>query len=163
MNYYRIKQFFWSITAKISIEELSYVKKYLNTKEYELFLRLSVQDQKHSVKVAMDVEKECTRLNIDGKELIKTALLHDIGKVYKKLNVIDKSMLVLADKFTSGRIRNITSSKKIDVYYNHGNIGFEILKNYGLSERSLYLIKNHHSNINGDLELEILKRCDSDN
>ncbi|MGE5628739.1 MAG: HDIG domain-containing metalloprotein [Solirubrobacterales bacterium] len=163
MKFYRIKQFFWSITAKISIDELNYVKYHLNSKEFELFLMLSVQDQKHSVKVAKDVERECTRLHLHREELIKTALLHDIGKIYIRLNAIDKSILVLADKFTSGRIRNIRNSKKIDVYYNHGNIGFEILKSYGLSERAMYLIKNHHSDIKGDLELEILRSCDGKN
>lgn len=163
MNFYRIKQFFWSITAKISIEDINYVQQHLNNNQYELFLKLSEQEQKHSIKVAQDVQEECRKLNIQGEELIKIALLHDIGKIYKTLNVVDKSVMVLADKFTFGKVRKISNLKKVNVYFNHGTIGYEMLKDSGLSERALYLIKNHHSDIIDDEELNILKKCDSNN
>jgi putative nucleotidyltransferase with HDIG domain len=145
------------------MEDINYIKRYLNESEYELFLRLSEQEQKHSVKVAMDVQRECRRLHISENDLIKTALLHDIGKIYIRLNAIDKSIMVLADKFTRGKIRKLKNSKKIRVYFDHGTIGCEMLKNSGLSDRVLYLIKNHHNDIIDDEELDILKRCDSNN
>ncbi len=163
MNFYRIKQFFWSITAKINNEDINYIRRYLNESEYVLFIKLSIQEQKHSVRVARDVQKECQMLHIAEDELIKTALLHDIGKIYKKLNAIDKSIMVLADKFTKGKIRNLKASKKIKVYFDHAAIGYEILKNSGLSDKALYLIKNHHNDIIDNEELNILKRCDSNN
>lgn len=163
MKFYRIKQFFWSITAKMSIEELNYVKDYLTNYQYELFLRLSTQEQKHSFKVAKDVQNECRKLNIDKEELIKVALLHDIGKIYRRLNVIDKSILVLGDKITRGKIRSINNINKVEVYFNHGSIGFELLKDSGISERSLYLIKNHHNDFINDDDLKILMKCDSKN
>ena len=164
MNFYRIKQFFWSLTAKIDEKDFNYLKKNLNNKELQLFLKLSKQEQKHSVKVARDVEIECKKRKSKPGELVKISLLHDIGKIYKKLNVIDKSILVLADRITNGNIRKINRLKKIEVYFNHGAIGYEILKNSGISERALYLIKNHHNNnIIGDMELNILRKCDSNN
>lgn len=164
LNFYRVKQFYWSITSKIDEKGLEYVKNNLNAKEYKLFLRLSKQEQYHSMKVAKDVEQECLKLKIESKELIMIALLHDIGKIYKKLNVFDKSIMVLADKITSGKIRNIKHSKKTEVYFNHGIIGYELLKNSGINERALYLIKNHHNDrIKDDMELNILRKCDGNN
>ena len=164
LSFYRIKQFYWSITSKISERDLEYVKNNLWEKQYQLFLKLSKQEQYHSMKVAKDVEKECEQQKIDSKELIMVALLHDIGKIYKRLNVFSKSIMVISNKITQGKIRNIKCSKNIEVYFNHGNIGYELLKNSDISKRSLYLIKNHHNDsITDDMELNILRKCDSNN
>jgi len=161
LNFYRIKQFYWSIISGVNEKDLQYVKNNLYENEYKLFLKLSRQEQYHSIKVAKDIEKECLDKEIDSKELIMIALLHDIGKTYKKLNVFNKSIMVLADKITKGKIRNIKHSKNIEVYFNHGNIGYELLKNLDINERALYLIKNHHNDrIVDDIELNILKKCD---
>jgi len=59
---------------------------------------------------------------------------------------------------------NSTNIKKIDVYYNHANMGYEILKQFKYSENFLYLIKNHHSKDKyGSKELAILKKYDEEN
>ena len=164
LSFYRIKQFYWSITSKISEKDLEYVKNNLRKNQYQLFLKLSKQEQYHSMKVAKDVEKECMQQKIDSKELIMVALLHDIGKIYKRLNVFSKSIMVISNKITQGKIRKIKCSKNIEVYFNHGNIGYELLKNSDISKRALYLIKNHHNdNITDDMELNILRKCDSNN
>ena len=43
-------------------------------------------------------------------------------------------------------------------------MGSDLLKDYGLSERTLFLIRNHHNHeIKGDRELDILIKCDSRN
>jgi len=160
---YRVKQFFWSLDTRIGKEDMEYVERNLEEKEYELFSRLSKQEQKHSIKVARDVEAECSREGTCAGEMIKVALLHDIGKLKGRLNSIDKSILVIADKVSKGRIRSL-GLKKVDVYFNHGLMGSELLRDCGLSEKALFLIENHHNHeIEGDSELDILMRCDSRN
>jgi putative nucleotidyltransferase with HDIG domain len=160
---YRVKQFFWSLNTRMDKEDMEYVERNLEKKEYELFSRLSKQDQKHSIKVARDVDAECSREGTCAGEMTKIALLHDIGKLNGRLNSIDKSILVIADKLSKGRIRSL-DLKKVDVYFNHGQMGSELLRDYGLSERALFLIENHHNHgIEGDRELDILMRCDSSN
>jgi len=164
MSLYRIKQFYWCITAKLDDEDIKFVNKYLNEEERKLFSMLIEYEQKHSIKVTRDVIKECEKRNIESKELIKAALLHDIGKITNRLTIIDKSAIVLLDKFTKGKLKKAKGIKKIEVYYNHGEKGVKLLMPYGYDERLLYLIKNHHNNlIAGDIELDILRKCDNNN
>lgn len=164
MNFHRVKQFYWAINSKIDRKDLKFLHTHLNNRELKLFSKLSIQEQKHSIKVAYDVEKACEMKRVDKKVLLKAALLHDIGKIYKKLNVIDKSVLVLVDGLTKGSIKKFSNIDKVNVYYNHGKIGKDILKNYNYEEKLLYLIENHHNDeIIGNLELDILKICDERN
>jgi len=160
---YRVKQFLWSLDTSMDLEDIEYAKMNLSAPQHELFSRLSRQEQKHSIKVAREVEEECTKEGTDPADMVRVALLHDVGKLNARLNSIDKSLLVLGDKFSGGRIRNLRW-RKVGVYFNHGAMGRELLKGMGLSERSLYLIENHHNReIEGDRELDILRRCDSRN
>jgi uncharacterized domain HDIG len=164
MNFYRVKQFYWAINSKIDKKDLEFLHGNLNKNELKLFYKLAVHEQKHSIKVAYDVEYVCKKNNIDCKLLLKAALLHDIGKAYKKLNLIDKSIMLLADNVTKGSIKKLSNIKKVNVYYNHGKIGREILKDCSCDEKLLYLIENHHNhNLIGDIELDILRMCDDRN
>lgn len=160
---YRVKQFYWGITYKINKEDREFINKYLDKYELELFNNLSTSEQSHSIRTARDVKK-INRDNEAEYKLVRAALLHDIGKIEKSLNVIDKSVMVLLHKFTKGKIKKFIGIKKVDVYYNHAEKGYNILKQYLDDERVLYLIRNHHNEeIVNDKELEILKECDSKN
>lgn len=166
MNMYRVKQFYQCITDKMNNKDKSFVKKYLNGYEMSLFDKLSADEQKHSVRVAYDVENVCKvhKENVDKNKLIKVALLHDIGKVTYKLSAVDKSILVILDGLSKGRIKRYSNLKKVDAYYNHGEKGYYILKNKGYDESFLYLIKNHHNkSIIKNKELNILRFCDDKN
>jgi putative nucleotidyltransferase with HDIG domain len=165
MSLYRVKQFYWSITCKIDLKDLELINKYLDDNEKKLFNNLSTYEQKHSLNVAREVIEVCKKNRIYNESLIKASILHDIGKVHKRLNPIEKSLLVMLDNISKGKLRKYKNINRIDVYYNHGDKGYNILKNTGrYDERFLYLIKNHHSNfIIGDKELDILRTCDSKN
>lgn len=166
MSMYRVKQFYLCIIDKMDNKDKVFVKRYLNEYEMSLFNKLSIKEQKHSVRVAYDMEKICKSYkdNLDKKKLIKVALLHDIGKITSRLNAIDKSVLVVLDSLSKGRIKKYSNLKKIDTYYNHGEKGYNILKNKGYDESFLYLIKNHHNkNIVENKELNILRFCDDKN
>lgn len=158
---YRLKQFYWGIIAKISSEDIKFIREYLDDRELKLFNRLSIYEQAHCIRTAKAVNNIYFHNKIDSNILIKVALLHDIGKIKKRLNLIDKSILVILDKLTRGKIRKFNNIKRVDVYYNHGDKGYEILKDYNYNDRFLYLVKNHHNNIIGDKGLDILKECDS--
>ena len=172
MILYRIKQFFRAVTAKITYEDLQFIDIYLNHNEKEIFNKLSVYDKKHSINVAKDIkiylkdlsEMEKDKLNIKEKNMIKLGLLHDIGKVYKKLNPIEKSILVLLNSLTKEKIKKYDNIKAVKVYYRHGEMGFNILKKYNYEEDFLCAVKNHHyySN-NNTLELKILQKADNNN
>ena len=164
MFLYRIKQFYWSITAKISEADLKFLKKNLDKKEIDLFNKLAVLDQKHSINVAVEVEKRLEIKNLKNNILIKAAILHDIGKSGYKSNVLNKTTMVLLDKITKSKIKKYKNIKMVDIYYNHGELGYNILKKYGYDEKLLYLIKNHHNaEIKESFYLDLLKKSDNNN
>lgn len=160
MSLYRIKQFYWAVTSIISSTDKDFLKEYLNANEINLFAKLAVYEQKHSIRIAQDIKKICST----NERLIKVALLHDIGKINKSLNLLEKSLMVILDNLFKDKMKKYENIKIIDSYYNHGENGYKILKGYGYDERFLYLVKNHHNNdIIGDKELNILKQYDNQN
>ncbi|WP_309568907.1 HDIG domain-containing metalloprotein [Clostridium estertheticum] len=164
LSLYRIKQFYRSIVAKINDKDVDFLKIYLKTYELLLFNKLPTYEQKHCINVARDVEINCNKRKLQSFNLIKVALLHDIGKIYSTMNPIDKSIMVILHKITNGKIRAFNKFKNVNMYYNHGEIGCNLLKQYGYDDRFLFLIKNHHNNsIIDDIELNILKECDNKN
>lgn len=164
MNFYRIKQFYWALNSKIDKIDIEFINSILNDKELQLFNMLSTHEKKHSIKVAYDVQKICKDKKVDSMLLLKAALLHDIGKVFAKLSLLDKSIMVLAHNISKGKIKKFSQYKKINVYYNHGKLGSELLKDKGCNKQLLYLIENHDNHkINNNIELEILRICDNRN
>lgn len=165
----RVKQFYINVVDKMTEKDYDYIKEILNSKELELFMKLSKSEQKHSIRIAKDIE-----FSLDNKEtydedilknrnvLIKSALLHDIGKITKRLNVIDKSIIVILNKLTKGKLKNIEKSKKIQCYYNHSRYGYEILKDEIKDEIILDIVKNHH-NDNSNKLVKFFKQIDDKN
>ncbi|MBU3182205.1 HDIG domain-containing metalloprotein [Clostridium psychrophilum] len=165
MSLYRIKQFYRSMVARINDRDISFLEKNLKPYELQLFNQLPVYEQKHCINVARDVLLTCNQRNLKSDVLIKVALLHDIGKIYNKMNPIEKSIMVIMNNITNGKIRaGCKKNKNVNMYYNHGIIGYNLLKKYGYDDRFLFLVKNHHNdNIIGDIELDLLKECDDKN
>jgi putative nucleotidyltransferase with HDIG domain len=170
MATYRVKQFINAITAKITKEDLEFIDKYLNDREKELFNKLPIYDRKHCINVAMDIEREVEREEFEANnkefaymDLIKAALLHDIGKTYKSLNPIDKSIIVLLNKFTKGNLKKYSNIKKIHTYYNHGEEGYKLLKDKNYDSNFLRIIRHHHSNNMDCPYVKLVKKYDDKN
>jgi len=152
------------MVSKINYKDVKFLKIHLKTNELKLFNQLPTYEQKHCINVARDVEITCARKEMQSFNLIKVALLHDIGKIYSSMNPIDKAIMVILHKITNGKVRVYERFKNVNMYYNHGEIGCNLLKQYGYDDRFLFLVKNHHNNsIIDDIELNILKECDDKN
>lgn len=154
----RVKQFYINVTDKMSKDDYKYVQSVLKKDEIELFNKLLKSEQKHSVRIAKDIEYIIDNKLVNDKDiinskdlLIKAALLHDIGKSIKKINVIDKSIIVILNKVTKGNLRNLKASKKVQCYYNHSEYSYNILKNISKNNKLLKIIKEHHSETNDKL------------
>ncbi len=168
---YRVKQVMWAISSNFKDIDYDYVNKYLNKNEVTLFNKLKHSEMHHCIRVCHDclrINSE-NKLNVDKIILGKVALLHDIGKIEYKLNLIEKSLLVILNKVTRGGLKKFSSFKSVDIYYNHGIKGKSILlkeqnKNKDnlhntYSEEFLDAIENHHSNISyGNLSNNVLLR-----
>lgn len=165
----RVKQFYVNVTDKMTKKDYDYAKEILNSKELELFMKLSKSEQKHSIRIAKDIEFTIDNKEIKDEEilknkniLVKSALLHDIGKITKRLNVIDKSVIVILNKLTNGKLKKMKKSKKIQCYYNHSSYGYEILKDMIDNEIILDIVKNHHSDETNNV-VSFFKQIDDKN
>lgn len=157
---HRIKQFIHAMTAKMREEDQLFVKKHLNKKEQELFFQLRVYEQTHSVRVARHMkENEC---NIEEEQdMIRIGLLHDIGKIKYPLNPIEKSIIVVLDKMTKGNIKKMRRLKMVKCYYEHAQIGYELLCALGgYDAEFLEAIKYHHEPLPKGEKTRLLKQCD---
>ena len=119
----RVKQFYINISDKMTENDYDYAREILNDEEFDLFLKLSKSEQKHSIRIAKDIEfvieneKTSDKDILNNKELlIRASLLHDIGKSRKRLNVIDKSIIVILNKLTNGKLKNICGLIRL-IYY----------------------------------------------
>lgn len=152
----RIRQFLLCIFSSLGSQDLEYIDKKLDNNIKYIFLKLSKYEKKHSILVARAVEKQFK----NDPDLVKAALLHDIGKTKYHINIIQKSLLVLFDLLTKGKLKKITENKSINIFYNHGQMGYDILKDSGYNERILFIVKNHHNkNISSD-DLRIIRKFD---
>ena len=155
--FYRVKQFVKAITAKVSQEEIKWVKRYLSEAECSLFFKLRIYEQRHCLDVAY-LLKEKTQ---ESQEMIRLGLLHDIGKMVYPLNPIEKSIMVILDKASKGRMRKLKKFKMVKCYYEHAQIGYELLKKQGHYEEAfLEIIKQHHS-VGHTSKLRLLTEADN--
>lgn len=152
----RIRQFILCLFSALSLQDLEYIDEKLdNSIKYD-FLRLSNYEKKHSILVAQAVEKEIK----NDPDLVLAALLHDIGKVKHHINIIEKSIFVVLDHLTEGKLKKYDRNKSINIFYNHGEIGYDILKNTRYNNRILYLVKDHHNKSVTNDDLNIIRKFD---
>lgn len=164
----RIKQFYINLTDTMLEEDYKYVQNILTKEEYSLFLKLQVSEQAHSIRVAKSIAKELDSNYsreqdfIEKKDsLIKLSLLHDIGKINKKVNIIDKSIIVILNKITKGKLIKLKNDK-IQCYYKHPEYSYNLLKNIYNDKFALNIIKNHHS-LTDDKFILLFQKIDDEN
>ena len=165
----RVKQFYMNVTDIMKKEDYDYVNEILDDRELEWFKKLSKSEQKHCVRNAKDIEEIIDNKLIDDNEILsnkdilkKAALLHDIGKSRQRLNVIDKSIIVILNKLTKGNLIKLKRSKKVQCYYNHSEYSYEILKSFIDDKIILDIAKNHHKE-KGNNIIEFFKKIDDKN
>ncbi|GAB6168735.1 HD domain-containing protein [Clostridium carnis] len=167
MALYRVKQFLWACSSLFKKIDYDYIRKYLSEDEIKLFNELKHNDKHHCIRVCKDsmIMRDEKKINVDKIKLGKAALLHDIGKSKFHLNVMEKSMVVLLDKATKGKINKYDNIKQIDIYYNHPKIGADILRNYNYDNEILEVVKYHHHSDIGENNkiLDIISKCDNKN
>lgn len=137
----RVRQFVMNLTDRINEDDYEYVRSKLSEREYEIFNTISKSEQKHSERVAREIEciidevekgnefesgytltngeildrdiilPICDKLIENEAMLVKAGLLHDVGKSRQRISIIDKSIIVILNKLTSGKLRNINLKK----------------------------------------------------
>lgn len=170
--FYRIKQFYSAITAAVPDEETDFISEYLSPQEEIFFYEMSIVDQRHALDVSHHI---CELLQIAGlleseRKLIRAALLHDVGKRHGDLTVLDRSLIVLLERFFPGRVarwavrgRGGFIQNRRHAFYvakYHGIIGAEWLEKIDCPQEVIDLVRDHHLTDIKDWRMQILQEAD---
>ncbi len=171
----RIRQFYSAITAAVNENETDFVLSNLLPPERDLFYEMSIVDQRHaldvSYKVMESLQSRGYRVNSpEMKQLLKVALLHDVGKRAGDLNLLDRAIIVIMSQFCPGRIEiwalhgkgGFIQNRRHAFYVavNHGELGAEKLQQIGCDEEIVNLVLQHHVTETDDWRIIILKDAD---
>lgn len=164
----RIKQLIWAITSRYKSIDTKFLEKYLNKEELNAFNKLNNVEKHHCIRVcedSIDYINKNKGQAIDVSKMAKIALMHDIGKIDKSLNVLQKCIVVILDKISSGKTRRFTNFKIFDVYYNHPEKSCNILNSIGSYDDEFLeaIVKHHSKETYKNIYLQILKEMDDRN
>jgi putative nucleotidyltransferase with HDIG domain len=160
---YRVRQFVRGLTAPVIHIDYALAREHLDREEMALFQRLPAHEKRHALDTARTIEEFQVGHNKDV--LIKAALLHDIGKSGSGIGIVRKSVMVLMDRYFSSISRNLSKRiKMFGIYYNHPDIGANMLESIGTDVQVVQLVRYHQSAGMDDIEgLDYLKKADSIN
>jgi len=170
----RLKQFYRALTAKVDDQDLVLVKSWLSDNELDLFLQMSIIDQKHCINVAHSAKLLAKICTTDEQLLMKATLLHDCGRKNGDLGLLGKSFAVLFDKIFGGhrftKLNPLQWPKLcyrpyqlLDVYYRHPERSAAALASIHGSEQLIRIVLAHHlpAAETDCLELKLLKQADA--
>ena len=142
---YRAWQFWQSLKKSPGEKEWEMVGRILTPAEQKLFKELPVPDQNHSLRVLDTLQTE----GETDPELLKAALLHDVGKARHPLRRWERILAVLirgtlpglAERWSQMDPRGI--HRPLVVIRRHPEWGAEMAKNAGSSQLVVWLIRHH--------------------
>jgi putative nucleotidyltransferase with HDIG domain len=106
-----------------------------NTAESAAFWDQSVPDQRHAFRAARFVAEERPH----DREVIRAALLHDVGKRHAHLGIVGRSV--------AGACRSlgIPTWGRVRAYLEHGELGARELEGAGSSDLVVNFARHHHA------------------
>lgn len=130
---------------------------HLNEAEVQLFMQLPAQERAHGVEVA----KRLLTMNKDARpELLRAALLHDVGKLGTPQFVLWRVLTHLlpeAGYQPQPRLAGLAGARQARTH--HAAYGADLIRASGGSEEVAQLVERHH-NPGGSQELQLLKKAD---
>jgi hypothetical protein len=139
-----VNKFFKSFNARLSPDDLDFIRKNLTLNEQVLFYRMQVVDQTHTVEMTRQLAEQIkSDKKIDAPALLKAALLHDCGKALYPFRIRDRVIGTLLKKFLnsfylylSEKGKNSTKKKSlakmIYYHYQHPRLGSELAAEVGV-------------------------------
>lgn len=130
----------------------------LNMNELRELLSNHATDTQNITKGIIENLPFALQTKVDAKAIEDASYLHDLGKVLIPPEVLNKP----------GRL----DENETKIMHTHSELSYELLKNSGLNDKTLKLIRNHHQNakrtgypwvdqnFNADLNLQILSVAD---
>ena len=144
---YRVWQFLQSLKKSPRLDEWKKAQGILNPTELELFSKLPVPDQNHSLRVLSTLESA----GETNPDLLKAALLHDIGKTLHPLSRWERIFAVLIEGFFPqtaldwGRKDPRGIHRPLAIIHQHPAWGADLAEKAGSSKRVIWLIRHHQA------------------
>jgi hypothetical protein len=144
---YRIWQFFQSLRRPPSNEAWAEVESILNRAEIDLFHKLPSPDQNHSLRVFFTLKDQ----GEDDPDLLKAALMHDIGKIKYPLKRWERVFAVLLNRFFPKQSQSMAwgepvgLKKPLVVIEQHPAWGADYAEQAGSSPTAVWLIRHHEN------------------
>ena len=131
-------------SRRLSPSEQAEVARYLvSPAERTLFWDQPRADQRHALASARSVLAACP----DRRDMVRAALLHDIGKRHSRLGPIGRSWAVV-----SGALNR--SSERATAYADHGRLGSAELSRAGAEPLVVAYAHHHHGSRPGEISPE---------
>ncbi|KAB2954187.1 HD domain-containing protein [Heliorestis acidaminivorans] len=145
---YRGRQVYWALKSNIKPEEVIWAKNLLNPNEYAIFTQLSRADRRHSLDVAWLCANSTHLLSNEERTLLlKSALLHDMGKRHYPLQLWHRIVYVLLQNhpwWLKALKEKSSLGKALWVMAQHSNLGAEEAAQLNWSPDLVALIRHHH-------------------
>lgn len=144
---YRIWQFWQSLKKPPGVEGWQKVEALLTRPELELFKSLPVPDQNHSLRVLTNLE---TRGETDS-DLLKAALLHDIGKTRYPLARWERVFAVVVEGLFPalalewGKKDPWGIHRSLVIIHQHPIWGADLAEKAGSGQKVVWLIRHHEA------------------
>jgi len=158
-----------------SPEDLALLEQYLTAEERELFERMDPPDRQHSFKVANLCARSLDNFpDANRDEIMKAALLHDVGKIGANLDLGFRTCWVLSHKVApwlmdwlslhSEHSRPGTFRHKMWLQRTHAHAGAQVLRELGVAETVCKMVEATATRREpGDpLDWQIIKAADGD-
>jgi hypothetical protein len=142
---YRAGQFLNLLTAKRKREYRKFVYEILDPSMATLFFRMRDSDQAHSVRVFQTLVNQ----GEEDDDLLRAALLHDVGKSLHPLRAWERSLVVVTNQMLPNQVLKWGKSepygwrKPFVVALQHPEWGAVLVQQEGGSETLVTLIRYH--------------------
>ena len=146
---YRIWQFWQSLKRSPGDDGWQKIRKVLSSEELFLFQQLPVPDQTHSLRVLDSFEAA----GEDDPDLLKSALLHDLGKIKHPLRRWERVFVVLIMALFPARYAEWSNAlptgwkRPLVIIAEHPRWGAELAQEAGSPSRVVWLIGNHENHV----------------
>lgn len=172
---YRIRQGFSNFSTSVSSEDDALAARYLSPTELNLFERMEPTDRRHTIRVLKSLIASGCR----DRQMLKAALLHDVGKSRRRIGVFHRTAAVILRAVFGTLPSFLTWIGKqgfwepFYILENHPRLSAAMLARAGCEERVWRLAELHHtdSKLLGALPdgewvraaLETLQKADGEN
>ena len=141
----RLKQFLAAVRARVSGDEIAILEQHLDPSQRDLFRQMSPIDQRH----CLDVFNNLLRQGHSDPDLLRAALLHDVGK--RGIHLWHRVAGVLLEAFWPTLLEKLAVNRPQSwlygfyIYWYHADVSAELAGRSGCSPSVVELIRGHHT------------------